>query len=192
MSRAALLAAMRRDAEQQLAALAEQAEAEITALTERTEAQLRQLRADEEQRRQAAAAQKRQTLLAQGQQRALAERLAGEERLQRRLWEWAEQLLADLAEEAPARLLATLAQELPPGEWQRVTVHPRDLATVRRIFPSASIADDAAIVGGLRVATAQGRIVVDNTLKTRLKHGWPELLPRLLRALEIDDAAAPG
>lgn len=191
MSRETLLAALRRDARQLLDQLQAQGAARLLALQRETASHLQQLQEDEDRRRRRQAAGERQAQLAQGRRLALAERLRGEERLQQRLWQLARPLLAELATREPEALLAALADELPTAEWQQVAVNPGATALAGRRFPRARISGDAGISGGLRCTSADGRIVVDNTLETRLARGWPELLPLLFATLEADDAAAP-
>jgi len=190
MSRETLLAALRRDAQQLLDELAARGKEQAAALAREGEERLVEMQAKEERRRVELAALERQTALARSRHQALAARLAGEERLQQRLFALARQLLAELATEDSARLLAALAEEIPAAEWHTATVHPRDEEDARRHFPQAQVSGDAAVSGGVRVADRSGRIVVDNTLEKRLARGWPELLPALLRELEVPGAAA--
>jgi vacuolar-type H+-ATPase subunit E/Vma4 len=78
---------------------------------------------------------------------------------------------------------AALAQELPARTWQRVIVNPADEALARAFFPSAQIDRDATVAGGLIVETDEGRVRVDNSLRTRLDAAWPDLLPALMRSV---------
>lgn len=190
MSRDALLAALQRDAEQLLSELQAQGASREAELRRETDARRQQQHTAETTRCQTLAAAERQALLTRSRRQALLLRLAGEERLQRRLFALAQSLLGELAAQNPA-LLAALAAELPQTDWQQVTVHPRDLESAQRLFPQARIESDAAISGGFRASAAAGRILVDTTLEKRLARGWPELLPRLLHDLEVSRAAPP-
>lgn len=192
MSREALLAALQRDAGQLLDEVRARGTAQAEDLRHEEAAALQRLRDAEQLHRRSLEAGERQTLLARSRRQALAERLAGEERLQQRLYGLARQLLGELAEQEAATLLGALARELPAAAWQQVTVNPREAESARRLFPQAELQLDADLDGGLRVASAGGRILVDNTLEKRLQRGWPDLLPALLRELEVSGAAASG
>lgn len=72
----------------------------------------------------------------------------------------------------------SLAQELPARQWTRVIVNPADRDVAVRLFPTAEIVADPALVGGV-IAEADG-LRVTNTWTSRLAAAWPELLPGVM------------
>jgi vacuolar-type H+-ATPase subunit E/Vma4 len=86
--------------------------------------------------------------------------------------------LARLRDTGYADRFRALAAELPRRDWQRVTVHPADVALARRQFPGCDVATDAAISGGLIAEDAMLRVT--NTFERRLAARWPELLPGVM------------
>jgi vacuolar-type H+-ATPase subunit E/Vma4 len=108
-------------------------------------------------------------------------RAAAKAALARRLYELAMSTLRDFRSTRYAELFAALAADLPAGSWQRVVVHPADEALARRHFPDAHIECDAEVDAGLIVETADRRVRVDNTLRTRLDAAWPDLLPAVMK-----------
>jgi vacuolar-type H+-ATPase subunit E/Vma4 len=85
-----------------------------------------------------------------------------------------------------------LAGELPAAAWQQVRVHPNDFDQARQTFPNAQVEVDATLAGGLVAVSADGRIVLDNSLTGRLRQAWPGLLPALVTAVctEVNQGAA--
>ena len=111
-------------------------------------------------------------------------RLQALQELDRRLWQLALSELAELDPQLRQQCLDALAAEIPPDEWQQVTVHHDDVPAVKKIFPADRIKTDAAIGGGLMVSSDNGDIRVDNSLRKRLEKSWPELSGRMLAELE--------
>lgn len=134
----------------------------------------------------------RRKLLAAAERVVRQQRLAALASLEGRLHPLAVQLLPALGMAEDRRLWLALAGELPAAEWQHVCVHPDDLDQARQTFPAAVVEGDAALAGGLVAATADGRIVLDNSLAGRLQQAWPELLTPLIAAVraEVDQGAA--
>lgn len=143
---------------------------------------------------QAAAAEEltRRNVLAAAELRARQRCLDAEQQVNARLRALADRLLADLVRNDRARLWQALAAALPAAQWQRIRVHPEDLPTAKAAFPSAEVTADPALAGGLVAETADGRIVVDNSLNGRLDRLWPELLAPLFAVInrEVDRDAA--
>jgi V/A-type H+-transporting ATPase subunit E len=73
------------------------------------------------------------------------------------------------------------------GDAAVVTVHPADeplaQAVVRRHGWPVQVATDPAVTGGVRVASADGRFVVTNTLASRLERARPMLAGEIARLL---------
>lgn len=112
-----------------------------------------------------------------------------EQELSDRLYGVARGLLGSEWSGDRAPLLAGLAVELPPGSWERVRVHPLDVAAAGRLFPQAEIVPDAEVLGGVEVSNLEGSVTIDNTLNTRLDRLWSRLVPELLREVRPDGAA---
>jgi hypothetical protein len=140
----------------------------------------------------AAAAGERRKLLAATEQKLRQQRLASLASLEARLQTLAVQLLPDLGMAERRRLWLALAGELPAAAWQQVRVHPNDFDQARQTFPNAQVEVDATLAGGLVAVSADGRIVLDNSLTGRLRQAWPGLLPALVKAVctEVDQGAA--
>ncbi|WP_298436796.1 hypothetical protein [Geobacter sp.] len=178
-----LAEALRAAAEEKAAAIRRGAEADCGRIRSEAAAAMAEVR-EEYARREAAAVE-----AARAEIRAAAERtarLAGlraEQLLAERLRRLARELLPAVRAEGGEALFAALARELPPGEWERVTVNPADEAPARRLFPGAAIAADPAVSGGLEAERGEGRFRVVNTLEKRLERGWAELLPALVAEL---------
>jgi vacuolar-type H+-ATPase subunit E/Vma4 len=130
-----------------------------------------------------AAAGERRKVLAAAERKLRQQRLATVATLESRLHALAVQLLPGLGMAEDRRLWQALAGELPAAAWQHVRVHPEDLGQARQAFPAAVVEGDATLAGGLVATTADGRIVLDNSLAGRLQLAWSELLTPLLAAV---------
>lgn len=150
------------------------------------------LRERAEQEQAATAVVTRRNVLAAAALAAQQQCLVTEQRLRERLHALAGRRLPTLIDGARARVWQALAAELPAAEWQRIRVHPADLAVARQRFPTAEVLADAALGGGLVAEAGDGRIVVDNSLAGRLERAWPELLVPLFAAIseEVERDAA--
>lgn len=109
-------------------------------------------------------------------------RLEAEHQLAERLFRLAQAALVRLQGETPS-LFAALAAELPSCRWETVRVNPADRELAAAAFPEAQIEAEPEIHGGMVAVAPGGRIRVDNTLGKRLERAWPQLLPRLVRAI---------
>jgi vacuolar-type H+-ATPase subunit E/Vma4 len=184
--------ALRNRAQERIHAAWQAAEAAVAAQRAEAEAQSATLCAAMEKQSASAAAAERRTLLTATELAMRRQRLAAMTALEERLHTLAIHLLGSLGGDERCRLWRTLAGELPAAEWQRVSVHPDDRVLARQTFPAALVVDDAALVGGLMAAMADGRIEVDNSLPGRLARAWPGLLSPLLAAIneEVAKSAA--
>jgi vacuolar-type H+-ATPase subunit E/Vma4 len=182
------------DRERMLDHLRQQGEAQIQGLWQRAREQIRlEAEAMEQQlataRQLAEARNSRQaeefvqlTLLA-AKKKAGVMRITAQDTFAQRLWSRAMTLLPQLLESAGEELLARLRQELPPINWTKVTIHPRDHEQAQALFPRAEIVDDPSLQGGFMVAAEEGKIRIVNTLTKRLAILWPEQLPKIMADL---------
>lgn len=168
--------------------------AEAAVAEQRTEIAARQAALRDTAKRQlaAAAAIVRRDVLATAERAVRQQQLAAEQALQERLHAAAMRVLPELGAGDRQRLWRTLAAELPPVDWQRIRVHPDDLSAARQFFPMVEVTAEPALGGGLVAETADGRIVIDNSLTGRLARAWPDLLSPLFAAIseEVDKDAA--
>lgn len=177
-------------AQERIHAAWQAAEAAVAAQRAETAAQRAALCAAMEKQSASAAAAERRTLLTATELAMRRQRLAAVTALEERLHALAVQLLGSLDGDERCRLWRALAGELPAAAWQRVIVHPDDRALARQAFPEALVIDEAALVGGLMTAMADGRIEIDNSLSGRLERAWSGLLSSLLAA--INEEVAKG
>lgn len=95
----------------------------------------------------------------------------------------------DLLERLLEQALAELAGSLEPGEAARLSADPDDLDLVegylRSVDPRPAVDYDRKCLGGVRAMSPDGRILVDNTLETRLERAWPSLRAAVVRFLEV-------
>lgn len=176
-----LIAALRRDGEEQLEKIRNDAEREAERVKGDASARIERLRAEYAGRLAPLEAAQARTILADAESRASSIRLAAESVLAGKLFLLACSSLHHLRDAGYEQLFADLVRELPPGEWRRVVVNPADMALAARHFPDAEITPDPAVVGGLEVSEEGGRISIVNTLEKREERAWPELLPDILR-----------
>ncbi|NJD31105.1 MAG: hypothetical protein FIB04_04400 [Gammaproteobacteria bacterium] len=85
--------------------------------------------------------------------------------------------------EGDEALFAALAEELPARAWDLIRVNPADAPRAHGRFPKSSIVSDASVSGGLEAEAEGGRVLVSNTLDTRLATAWPDILPGLVAGL---------
>lgn len=176
--------ALRREAQAKIRAIWEAAEAAVAARRAEVAAAAVALRAASARRQALALAEVQRTTRSQAEAAARQRLLTAESVLLERLQRLAMRLLPQLGAGERPRVWQALAGELPPGDWQRVQVHPDDLPLARTTFPAAEIAGAPELGGGLVVATADGRLAVDNSLAGRLERRWPELQIPLMAAIQ--------
>ena len=142
-----------------------------------------ELRREHEQQRELLCSGRQRTLIAKADREAALIRLRAEHALSLRLHERARVCLKQLRTDDSERLFLTLAAELPAVPWQTVWINPGDASTASGRFPGATIIPDETLAGGLKAATADDSLTVDNTLEVRLERLWPDLLPHLMAEL---------
>lgn len=183
MGRQEFLVALQREADEAVAAIDARTAAEEVRLRQETDERLVTLRGQQLQQQGALCGSVRQTLLAAASREASLTRLRAEHALTQRLRERSRVCLGRIGVADPERLFRQLAAELPEGDWQQVRVAAADVSRAAALFPAAIIVTDDSLVGGLVATAADGSLVVDNSLATRLTKLWPELLPKLMSAL---------
>jgi vacuolar-type H+-ATPase subunit E/Vma4 len=183
MGRNELLEALQREGREKLAAISGQRAAEEERLSAEITMKIAVLRQEHEtQRELLCSARKRQILTKAGREAALI-RLRAEHALALRLHERARHSLPQLYADDAEQLFPLLAAELPAMPWQTIWTTPGDTAAAAALFPTATIVADPALADGIKAATAETTLTVDNTLETRLEKLWPDLLPQLLAEL---------
>ena len=186
MGRRELLEALQREGQETLAAVTGRKAAEEERLRAATAERIAALRQEHEQQRELLCSSRKRQLLAKAGREAALIRLRAEHALTLRLAERARSALPQLRGADAARLLRLLAAELPSQRWQTVWTAPDDTVLAATLFPAATILADPALTGGIKAATADNALTVDNTLETRLEKLWPDLLPQLVAELRED------
>jgi vacuolar-type H+-ATPase subunit E/Vma4 len=113
--------------------------------------------------------------------------LQGRRRLTDHVLQLASSRYADgnpLPREALAHLVRDALAYLPPTTV-RVSCHPDSVDAVRALIaghPAAAVAGDSSLSAGVRIAAADGSVLVDNTLATRIQQRRDELSAMVVRA----------
>lgn len=183
MGRHELLEALQREGQEKMAAMNMTAAAEEERLRTAAEQRRLEILRMHEAERDLHCSNRQRTLVAKAAREAALISLRAEHALALRLHEHARRSLVRLNGENAARLLSILAAELPPRPWQRVWTTPAESVPAALLFPNATIIADPALSGGLKAATADQSLTVDNTLETRLERLWPDLLPVMIEEL---------
>ena len=174
-----------------IAALTKKGEKEISAAWDRVKKEAEELKAsfailiDEEHARISGKMQRGTEVLqarivagARRKIRKTATRL--EDKMAAKLYETACAMLPEMHRTAGPDLFETLVRELPQCDWIRIDINPADADTAATLFPGCDIKPDSSLAGGLRAASRDEEIAVDNTLLKRLERAWPLILPHLL------------
>jgi len=181
MTQAALIEALRRNAERDAGALWEVARARAQARKDDAARAIEQRRSQIVAEVAALAAEAERVATAEAQREARRTQMAANTALAARLFHLARASLPRFRDENYEQLFAALAEELPARSWQCIRVNPADQRLAAARFPQAQVACDEAIVGGIEVEAEDGRIRISNTLETRLQTCWPDVLPGLIR-----------
>ncbi len=180
MGRSELIASLQLQGEKKSREIWHKAETEAQTLKKAGNEAIEQRRAEADALQSRLVAEQSRPVLLAGERQARAIRAAARQKLALTLYELAQENLVQLRKTDYDGLFAALSQELPPLQWQQVSVTPTDQERAERHFPGAEISLDPNIVGGMKVVDASGRIRVNNTLQKRLERAWPDLLPDLL------------
>jgi V/A-type H+/Na+-transporting ATPase subunit E len=178
-----LVASLRREGEEKVSAIRQAAEAEVERFRGEATAGMLAVRDAFSKRQTEAMAVESEKVLGEAQRRAALIKLEAENRLAGRLRGMAIDSLAGLRDDRYAERFTLLAAELPPCKWETIRVNPSDSELARSRFPDTHIEPDCGISGGMKAATAGGRMTVDNTFEKRLERSWPELMPPLIQAV---------
>lgn len=190
MGESELREALRDEADASIREFWQEAEASVSERRGQIAAECELLRTETDRRLERERTLLHNNLLFAAQARAQKERLHTETALQERLLLLAHELLEELAEDRTS-LWQRLSTELPVAEWTKLTVHPEDQQRAGKDFPTAMIECDASLGGGL-IASHNGLIEIDNSLRIRLLRAWPDLLPQLFNQLrkQVDEDEA--
>lgn len=183
MGRRELLEALQREGQKTMDAIVCRGGAEEERLRGGAEERREEMRLEYEAQRELLCGARQRTLRSIAVRDAALIRLRAEHALSQRLHERARNGLKRLRGEHAEQLFPALAAELPGVKWHTVWVNPADTLPASGCFPGASIVPDETLSGGLRAATADGSLTVDNSLETRLERVWPDLLPGLVAEL---------
>lgn len=183
MGRNKLLEALQRNGQETLAILTGRRTAEKERLRALATSRREEMQEEHKQQRELLCSTRKRQLLVKAEREVALIRLRAEAALALRLQERARSSLPQLDNDDAERLFRLLAAELPPQPWQTIWTTPGASAAAAALFPAATIITDPALAGGIKAATADNALTVDNTLETRLEKLWPDLLPQLLAAL---------
>lgn len=111
-------------------------------------------------------------------------------KLSERLYALAHSMLPYVRQNEYGKIFAGLVEELPPLEWETVTVNALDEELARSYFPGAEIRTDSSMSGGFVTSGDNDRYRVINTLERRLEKAWPFILPALLKEVVREKDAA--
>lgn len=186
MGRRELLEALQREGREKMAAITDRKAAAEERLRAETAGKIAEMRREHKAQRELLCSNRKRTLLAKASREAALIRLRAEHALALRLHERARHSLSQLYADDAKCLFAQLAAELPPLPWQTVWTTPDATSTAAALFPTATIVADPALAGGIKAATTENSLTVDNTLETRLEKLWPDLLPQLMEELRED------
>lgn len=183
MSTEILIQELRKKGEEKVAALWEKTREEEARLKEQsnTVTETEKDLVDRKKNRHRAILKKR--MLREMEQEARIILGQAEKNLTRRLYDAAEKLLPELAENAQEILFSRLCAELPDRSWMTVYVNPRDQQKAASRFPEAEIVPEPDILAGYRAVADNGRFSIDNTLKKRFERAWPQLFPDIIAAI---------
>ena len=110
-------------------------------------------------------------------------------KLSERLYALAVAMLVQVRQHDYESIFAELAREVPAISWEEIQVNPLDKELAISSFPGAEIKEDPSIIGGYCARTEGGAYRVVNTLESRLKKGWPVILPRILKEILTEENA---
>ncbi|MDH3328797.1 MAG: hypothetical protein OEM01_06145 [Desulfobulbaceae bacterium] len=113
-------------------------------------------------------------------------------KLSERLYALAHNMLPYVRQNEYEKFFAGLVEELPPFEWETVTVNVLDEELAQSYFPGAEIIINSSLSGGFITSGDNDRYRVINTLERRLEKAWPFIIPALLKELVGEKDAAPA
>lgn len=179
-----LIAALRAQGAEKASEMQRQAEEEEARIAAEGTEQLNSLEKEENLLRKTEEEHLRETTIAQA--RVTSRRLlaASRCRLAERLPTLARDCLFGLRNQDYETTFALLVKEIPDENWRQVRVNPADTGLARKFFPTAPVVEDAKIIGGFELLSADGLLRITNTLEKRLERSWPALLPGIIAQLE--------
>ena len=190
-----LLAALERDATRTAEQRVEAAEVEATRLRSAARAKADALRADKLQAQEKRLREEIERVLLVERRRLRAEMLHRRKAL-------LDQVLATVEAKLPAATLDPANRSGLGRDLDRALTYVNGVPAVVRAPPDLvgwardaldgrsgiAVQADPAITTGMTVTTADGSVVIDATLATRLRQSWPELSMKLLAWLERSES----
>jgi vacuolar-type H+-ATPase subunit E/Vma4 len=168
-----------------MAAIAGRGDAEEERLRADAQELREHVRREHELQRELLCSDRQRTLIAAATRQAALIRLRAEHALALRLHDRARLCLKQLHTGDAEQLFRSLADELPVESWHTVRTSPVDAALASNLFSGATIIPDDSLSGGLKAATADNGLTIDNSLETRLERAWPDLLLHLMAELRV-------
>jgi vacuolar-type H+-ATPase subunit E/Vma4 len=183
MGRRELLEALHREGRETMTAIVDRGAAEEQRLRSTAEQCRDNQRMEHELQRERLCSERQRAILSRANREASLVRLRAEYALSLRLHERARTCLKQLHTGDAEGLFHRLAAELPEESWHTVWTRPGDTRLAADHFTGATIIPDDTVTGGLKAATADSSLTIDNTLEARLERAWPDLLPDLMAEL---------
>jgi len=192
MSCKELIDSLKQAADERMRHLWSDAEAEAARIRADAAGRLDLLREETAKRQKAAAAERVNRSVSDAKSRARVLRLSSEKEASARFYETATAMLPSLRDRSSESVFQALAQELPPGPWQTVRVHPADVVLAKKYFPGAEVSADERISGGMDVSMRDGAVRIVNTFEKRLERAWGDMQPELIKDAysEVERAAS--
>lgn len=110
-------------------------------------------------------------------------------KLSERLYALTAAMLAQIRQHDYETIFTGLVREAPAISWEEIQVNPLDKELAMSLFPGADIKTEPSIIGGYCGCSEGGAYRVVNTLESRLKKGWPVILPRIVQEIIQEENA---
>lgn len=94
--------------------------------------------------------------------------------------EYAEKLTEEIWRESAEDFFERHKEELNNGSWETLYVSDSDRKLAEKYFPHFKVVGNEEITGGFIAENKDGTFLIDNTVKSRFKKMWPEILPEIM------------
>ena len=179
-----LIKTLRTNQQSQIDEIWQAAKAEAAALHEQTSGAISDLTENHTDSLVCNCQKSTRTIISEAAGNAREIKLMALDSLRNALFDSAIKQLLTLRNDDYETIFKKLAQELPPQNWEVLVVHPKDVSSAQNFFNNCKIETDPTISGGMIALSADGKIVVNNTLKKRLERNWSTLFPVIAREME--------